>query len=72
MFKILDPLYIRTNEKHLNFRFTQDQLEEARANEGHVGVRINGRFYHFRIPMVSLRDLLPSHYDYVEEVSTPW
>lgn len=72
MFVILDPLYIRAKEREFEFIFTKDQLEEARANDGHVGVRIKGQYRHFRIPLVCLRDLLPSHYDYVEEGPTPW
>lgn len=72
MFKILDPLYILSVQRSYAFKFTKDQLEEARANEGHVGVRISGRYYHFRIPIVSLRDLTPSYYEIEDEVQAPW
>lgn len=72
MFVILDALYIKTVEKQFGFKFSASQIEEARSNEGHVGVRIEGKYQHFRIPIVHLKDLLPSYHDVEVEVPSPW
>lgn len=58
MFKILDLIYIKTVEKSYGFKFSRSQLEEAKFNEGHISVRFEGRFYYFRIPIVTLNDLI--------------
>ncbi|MNL27044.1 hypothetical protein D3C87_1486090 [compost metagenome] len=70
MFKILDPLYILTVQRNFGFVFTTGQLEEARSNEGHISVRLEGKYHHFQIPIVSLRDLISSTDE--EEMDTPW
>lgn len=58
MFKILDLIYVRTIEKNHGFEFSRAQLEEAKFNEGHVGVRIEGRYHYFHIPIICLSDLI--------------
>lgn len=71
MFVVLDMIYVRSVEKSFDFKFSQSQIEDARANEGHVAVRIDGRYKHFCIPLVKLKDLLTNHYEQVEPES-PW
>lgn len=61
MFKILDMVYVRTIEKSCGFTFTKLQLEEARFNDGHISLRIDGKFSYFRIPVVTLYDLIQDH-----------
>lgn len=73
MFKILDLIYVKTIEKSHGFEFSRSQLEEARFNEGHVGVRIEGRFHYFRIPFVCLRDLIEdSRITDSADQASPW
>ena len=72
MFKILDALYILSVQKNFGFKFTTEQLEEARFNEGHVSVQLSRKTYHFKIPIIHLNDLLVCHHTDLSEELKPW
>ncbi len=61
MFKILDMIFVRTIEKDNGIKFSKEQLDEARFNDGHISTRVSGRYLHFKIPIIFLHDLIQDH-----------
>lgn len=56
---LIDMFAVKQLERVYKIKITQDQIEEARMNDGEVKLRIDGRNHYIKLPLLKFpHDLL--------------